>query len=471
VRILKEAGAVGDSRGPELSTIDTPLNESPQAVEIIEAAAGGKVRDMYRFGGNPDLFCCDYDSRTALHLAASNGHMKIVQFLLEKMEHSEYMRDTLRAFQAKVAKDKKGNEEEESSETDLARIEEEERIVKINTKLGIINYKDRFYNTATMDAKREGHPEIYAELNKWNDELRAELISLGGRCFLAMGTDLFEGDYDGRTPIHIAGSDGEVDAAKFLLKVADGDLAKTSPKDRWGGTPLGDAERGLHRNPGNLKFEECVKLFKEAGAESDSRGLGFATIDEPLNEDPEAGDIIEAAAAGKVQAMVRFSGSPALYCCDYDSRTALHLAASEGHLGIVRWLLNRLEEEVKEEDQLERVKTKLGILNYKDRFFATPLMDAYRENHDDCAQELTRWTNELNAELIALGGTPEETTPAPAPAQAAAAAPVQEAPPAVETAAEEAAAAEEAPTAEDAPTENTEQAEDLDDVLTEELSP
>ena len=84
---------MGDSRGPELSTIDTPLNESPQAVEIIEAAAGGKVRDMYRFGGNPDLFCCDYDSRTALHLAASNGHMKIVQYVLPACmtthEHAE----------------------------------------------------------------------------------------------------------------------------------------------------------------------------------------------------------------------------------------------------------------------------------------------------------------------------------------------------------------------------------------------
>ena len=81
----------------------------------------------------------------------------------------------------------------------------------------------------------------------------------------------------------------------------------------------------------------CAKL--QAGAEGDSRGFGFPTISEPLNEDPEAADIIEAAAAGKVQAMVRFAGNPALYCCDYDSRTALHLAASEGHLDIVKCAL------------------------------------------------------------------------------------------------------------------------------------
>ena len=108
------------------------------------------------------------------------------------MEHSEYMRDTLRAFQAKVAKDNKAKLQAEQSETDLARVEEEERIVKINTKLGIVNYKDRFYNTPMMDAKREGHPECYEELSTWNDELRAELIALGGRCFLAMGSELFE---------------------------------------------------------------------------------------------------------------------------------------------------------------------------------------------------------------------------------------------------------------------------------------
>ena len=73
---------MGDSRGKEISTIDVPLNESPQAVEIIEAAAGGNLQDMHRFAGNPDLFCCDYDSRTALHLAASNGHLGIVKYIL-----------------------------------------------------------------------------------------------------------------------------------------------------------------------------------------------------------------------------------------------------------------------------------------------------------------------------------------------------------------------------------------------------
>jgi len=153
-----------------------------------------------------------------------------------------------------------------------------------------------------------------------------------------------------------------------------------------------------------------VRLFKEAGAEGDSRGFGFPTISEPLNEDPEAADIIEAAAAGKVQAMVRFAGNPALYCCDYDSRTALHLAASEGHLDIVKFLLGRMEEEVKEEDQLERVKTKLGIVNYEDRFYNTPAMDAEREGRPECYEELTRWTDELRAELKALGGVPVDSS-------------------------------------------------------------
>ena len=59
----------------------------------------------------------------------------------------------------------------------------------------------------------------------------------------ASGVNLGAADYDGRTGIHLAASEGHLDAVKFL--VAKGVLV--SPKDRWGGTPLIDAKRGNYK--------------------------------------------------------------------------------------------------------------------------------------------------------------------------------------------------------------------------------
>ena len=56
-----------------------------------------------------------------------------------------------------------------------------------------------------------------------------------------------------------------------------------------------------------------------------------------------------------------------LNTADYDCRPALHLAASNGHLGTVRWLLGRP-----------------GVrLEPVDRFFNTPADDARRHQHRD----------------------------------------------------------------------------------------
>src|SRR3989344_5016439 len=56
----------------------------------------------------------------------------------------------------------------------------------------------------------------------------------------ASRVDMATADYDGRTGLHLAASEGHLEAVKFL--VAKG--VNINPKDRFGGTPLTDAKRG-----------------------------------------------------------------------------------------------------------------------------------------------------------------------------------------------------------------------------------
>ncbi|MFC7308085.1 glutaminase A [Streptomyces monticola] len=59
------------------------------------------------------------------------------------------------------------------------------------------------------------------------------------RRLLATGAAPDDGDYDGRTPLHLAASEGRSEVVRYLL--AHG--ASPGRTDRWGNTPLDDAER------------------------------------------------------------------------------------------------------------------------------------------------------------------------------------------------------------------------------------
>ena len=59
---------------------------------------------------------------------------------------------------------------------------------------------------------------------------------------VANGADLDEADYDGRTCIHLAASEGHERVVRYLK----GKKIDLQPKDRWGGTPAEDAKRHGH---------------------------------------------------------------------------------------------------------------------------------------------------------------------------------------------------------------------------------
>jgi glutaminase len=60
----------------------------------------------------------------------------------------------------------------------------------------------------------------------------------------AAGVDLNEGEYDRRTGLHLAASEGHLDAVKFFIEKN----VDINPKDRWGGTPFADAKREGHKD-------------------------------------------------------------------------------------------------------------------------------------------------------------------------------------------------------------------------------
>lgn len=58
------------------------------------------------------------------------------------------------------------------------------------------------------------------------------------------GMDLNQSDYDGRTALHLAAAEGHLDCVRFLVE--QGSLNTVDPLDRWGNTPIDDAESFDH---------------------------------------------------------------------------------------------------------------------------------------------------------------------------------------------------------------------------------
>ena len=110
----------------------------------------------------------------------------------------------------------------------------------------------RTFNFHNYDNLRGGRHEKIDPRAQHDEERAASVVDLcwaasrgdlrGVQQLAARGVALGDGDYDGRTALHLAASEGHVAVVKYLLSSG----VDPRPRDRWGGTPLDDARREGH---------------------------------------------------------------------------------------------------------------------------------------------------------------------------------------------------------------------------------
>lgn len=185
---------------------------------------------------------------------------------------------------------------------------------------------------------------------------------------LQRGAELTCADYDRRTPLHLAAAENQLGVVKFIVERDADPTAKVwlSPRDRWGGTPLDDAERHGH--------DAIVKVLEAAGARRGDGGAGPGqeTAEAAPAESCGTAALIWAASTGDLRMIRRLIAQGArLDGADYDRRTAIHLAAAEGQTAVLGELIAHGVE-----------------INPADRWGRTPLDEARRHGHTEAADLL-----------------------------------------------------------------------------------
>jgi glutaminase len=191
---------------------------------------------------------------------------------------------------------------------------------------------------------------------------------------LQRGSELMCRDYDLRTPLHLAAAENQFQVVQLFVSEATqcpGQI-DLNPRDRWGGTPLDDAYLQDH--------QDIITLLEDAGAARGlvrQRGPGeFENRASMAHSDPlKTGELIWAASQGNLDALRRLvaQGVP-LEAADYDRRTAMHLAAAEGHVDVVEYLFAHR-----------------ASVNPIDRWGNSPLDEAGRHGRAACAQLLAEY--------------------------------------------------------------------------------
>lgn len=216
-----------------------------------------------------------------------------------------------------------------------------------------------------MSPTTRRYADMQAEIGNFlNAASEADTAALASA--IAAGTRITSADYDYRTAMHLAATEGHTETVRFLVSNAGADLdAVVNAEDRWCGTPLGDAVHNGH--------DDCAEILEAAGARAGATAHygEDGADDDGLIVSPEAPRILFAASQNDVAYLVRdVARGEDILVADYDNRTAFHLAASNGHVDVCKYIITQAH-------------GKPSALAPRDRFGNTPLDDAKRGNFAD----------------------------------------------------------------------------------------
>jgi len=215
---------ISDKIDPRISLV----RDKAKVGELIWAASKGDQGATHRLlvrGFDQDAG--DYDRRTALHLAAAEGREQVVKYLIENGAavnpkdrwNGTPLDDAVR--------------HDHQSVRDLLESHGGIRGEAINDE---DNQRDAGVASEDLPAARESN--LVIELIYAASEGDLQTI----RRLVACGVDLEQGDYDRRTPLHLAAAEGHERIVQYFIDQG----VHLSPCDRWGGTPSGDARRHGH---------------------------------------------------------------------------------------------------------------------------------------------------------------------------------------------------------------------------------
>ena len=234
-------------------------------------------------GGHIGVDSCDDMGRSALHVAASEGHVEMVEYLLVKGANP-------------CISDRHGN----SPLNDAVRHRHDAVAAAIRTR--------------APDGKISLHG-LSSGIQMCTAAAEGDLVQI--QRLLANGVSPQAVDYDSRTALHIAACYGRLEVTKYLIS----SRADVQAKDRLGNSPLDDAIQYGHK--------QVQLALRAAGAR-----VGWMRNGLRACRASAAGD---EGSVRLVRALMDMGLDPA--ACDHYDRTPLHLAACSGGLSLLEFLL------------------------------------------------------------------------------------------------------------------------------------